>query len=45
MYLNGFNDTFKAGFTVKLQDRGGNSSGITFELKSIFEEMAKKRPY
>lgn len=40
--LNGVNDAFKNGFTIKLENRGSNSSGITFELKSIFEDMARK---
>lgn len=42
MSTNGINEVFNAGLKVKLQNRGSNSSGITFELKSIFDEMAKR---
>ncbi len=42
MTTNGINEAFKAGYTVALRDRNGNSSGITFELKSVFDEMAQK---
>lgn len=42
MATNGINEAFNAGFKVKLQNRGANSSGITFELKSVFDEMAKQ---
>ena len=42
MGTNGINDVFNSGFKVKLQNRGPKSSGITFELKSVFDEMAKQ---
>lgn len=42
MGTNGINEVFNAGFNVKLQNRGPKSSGITFELKSVFDEMAKQ---
>ncbi len=42
MATNGINEAFNAGFKVKLQNRGANSSGITFELKSVFDELAKQ---
>lgn len=42
MSTNGINEAFNAGFKVKLQNRGPKSSGITFELKSVFDEMAKQ---
>lgn len=40
--LNQVSEAFKTGFTVKLENRGAKASGITFELKSVFDEMAKK---
>ena len=42
MGTNGINEALSAGFKVKLQNRGAKSSGITFELKSVFDEMAKQ---
>lgn len=42
MDTNGINEALSAGFKVKLQNRGAKSSGITFELKSVFDEMAKQ---
>lgn len=42
MSTNGINEALSAGFKVKLQNRGAKSSGITFELKSVFDEMAKQ---
>lgn len=42
MSTNGVNDAFNSGFKVKLQNRGPKSSGITFELKSVFDEMASQ---
>ncbi len=40
--LSGVNEALKSGYTIKLENRGPRSSGITFELKTIFDEMAKK---
>lgn len=37
MSTNGVNEAFNAGHIVKLQNRGPKSSGITFELKSVFD--------
>ena len=42
MGTNGINEALSAGFKVKLQNRGAKSSGITFELKSVFDELAKQ---
>ncbi len=42
MSTNGINEAFNAGFKVKLQNRGAKSSGITWELKSVFDDMAKQ---
>lgn len=40
--LNGVNNALQNGYTIKLENRGSRSSGITFELKAVFDEMAKK---
>ncbi len=42
MSTNGVNGAFNEGIKIKLQNRGPKSSGITWELKSIFEDMAKE---
>ena len=42
MSTNGVNQAFLNGLKVKLGSHGKKSSGITFELKSVFDEMAKK---
>ena len=41
MSTNGVNGPFNGDFKVRLQDRGPKSSGITWELKNIFEELRK----
>lgn len=41
MSTDGINDAFKNGLNFKLLNRTPKGSGITYELKSIFEEMAK----
>lgn len=40
--LSGVNEALKSGYTIKLENRGPRSSGLTFELKTVFDEMAKK---
>lgn len=42
MSTNGVNDVFNAGLKLKLQDRGAQKSGITWELNSVFGEMAEQ---
>lgn len=42
MATNGINGPFNDGLKVKLQNRGAKSSGITWELKSVFDDLAKK---
>ena len=42
MSTNNIDGIFKSGYQVKLQNRGARQSGITFELKSIFDEMTKQ---
>ena len=42
MSTNGINEVFNSDFKIKLGNRGPKSSGITFELKSVFDEMAKR---
>ncbi len=41
MSTNGVNGPFNGDFKIKLQDRGPKSSGITWELKNVFEELRK----
>ena len=41
MAINGV-EALNQGYSVKLKNRGKNSSGITFELKNIFAEMQKE---
>lgn len=41
MGVDGVDGALQNGYTVKLQNRGSRS-GITFELKAVFDEMAKK---
>ena len=42
MSTNNIDGIFKSSYQVKLQNRGAKQSGITFELKSIFDEMTKQ---
>lgn len=42
MDTNNIKDAFNTGFKVKLQNRGPKSSGITWELKSVFDDMTQK---
>ncbi len=42
MSVNDINGAFQNGYQIKLQNRGARSSGITFELKAIFDEMVQK---
>lgn len=42
MGANGISGAFTSGYKVNLQNRGPKSSGITFELKAIFDEMVQK---
>lgn len=40
--VDGINNIFKTGQKIELKDRGAKGSGITFELKSVFEELSKQ---
>ncbi len=40
--VDGINKVFESGQKIELKNRGANSSGITFELKSVFDDLAKK---
>ena len=42
MSTNGIENALKVGYKIQLQNRGAKSSGITFELKSVFDEMVQK---
>ena len=40
--VDGINNIFKTGQKIELKDRGAKGSGITFELKSVFDELTKQ---
>ncbi len=40
--VDAINNVFKSGQKIELQNRGAKSSGITFELKSVFDDLAKQ---
>lgn len=40
--VDGINNVFKTGQKIELQNRGTQASGITFELKSVFDDLAKQ---
>lgn len=40
--VDSINNVFKTGQKIELQNRGSKSSGITFELKSVFDDLAKQ---
>lgn len=40
--VDGINNIFKTGQKIELKDRGAKGSGITFELKSVFDDLAKQ---
>ena len=42
MSTNGVNGPFNGDFKITLQNRGPKKSGITWELKNIFDEMRKQ---
>ena len=40
--VDGINNIFKTGQKIELKDKGAKGSGITFELKSVFDELTKQ---